>query len=153
MPGLITLFRRHSAVLTNFKDIYPESRPYWVQEGHIECEELGVRRGPGRALECPADAETHAWQLVGPWQYQCSWIWPWIWSWIWSWSWVVPLPRYPPGIPPSRYPPTAPPSLRTQPCSTAVLGRPKEILGVEYALDTAGTLEGCVWPCQPPYAL
>ena len=49
MAGLMNTFRRHSGFYTNFKIFKVESRPYWLQEGYVECEELGVRRALARA--------------------------------------------------------------------------------------------------------
>ena len=47
MTGLMTLFGRHSGIMTNFSIFMTESRPYWSQG---DREEPGVRRaqpGPG----------------------------------------------------------------------------------------------------------
>ena len=50
MTGLMTLFRRHSRIMTNFSIFEVESRPYWCQYG---CGSARCAEGPV-GLECLA---------------------------------------------------------------------------------------------------
>ena len=61
MAGLMTVFRRHSVIMTNFSIFMAESRPYWVQEGISAGAGAGVCGGPGTGLECPGDTVMPAW--------------------------------------------------------------------------------------------
>ena len=63
MAGLMTIFSRHSRIMTNFRILRPESRPNRPQLGTVRsrCAEgpVGPWSACGRAIA-----------LVGPWQYQ-----------------------------------------------------------------------------------
>ena len=55
MAGLMTLFGRHSSVMTNFKIYYPESRPIGARRGLATGAGAAVCGGAWRALECCRD--------------------------------------------------------------------------------------------------
>ena len=47
MAGLMSPFSRHSGILTNFRIIEAESRPYWLQVGTGGEQVCGRPAGPG----------------------------------------------------------------------------------------------------------
>ena len=104
MAGLMGLFSRHSGLWTNFKDIIPESRPYWLQEGMYGVREPRVCGGPSRAWSARGDAVALVLVLVGPWQYQSG-------GWLGSTRYThppsttqLPHPGYSPRLPQVLYP-------------------------------------------------
>ena len=110
----------------------PESRPYWLQEAYLSVGSRGVRKGPGRTLECHGGRRTAGQWVVGPWQYQSEartggegyWV-----------------GTTPPTLPPLYTRPAVPVLPRTtvipSTCTlTGVLSVTKEILGVDNARVT-----------------
>ena len=67
MAGLITLFRRHSGFMTNFKIFEAESR---LGYGCGSCSVRRAQPGPGVLQGHGALLNTLYSVLVGPWQYQ-----------------------------------------------------------------------------------
>ena len=95
--------------------------------GPERVREPGVCGRPSRGLEWPwghGTTRTGYWLGPGNTNVDRGWV-----GTRYSTLPVYPA-RYPPGIPPSRYPPTRPPVLQCGHHQTAVLGGPKEILGV-----------------------
>ena len=67
MPGLMTLFGRHSGLYTNFKIYYPESRLYWPREAYPTGAGAQVCGEARKASECLGDAVgTGYWHWLGP---------------------------------------------------------------------------------------
>ena len=83
MTGLMSLFSRHSEIMTNFSIYMAESRPYWPQVG---CGSPRCAEGPAGAWSAWEDTVGAGLLLVGPWQYHGGLL-------------GSTSPLYPPGIP------------------------------------------------------
>ena len=133
MAGLMNTFGRHSRIMTNFSIFMAESRPFGPRGGLATG--AGARVcGEGQwPSECPGDTVHHCSGIGWPWQYQCS---RQAAGWVPGGYYTGYYPTHPtPGTPL----PASDVSIPVHPVTarTCVLGRSKEILGVDNALGVS----------------